>query len=78
MLMPALTVPLMNGDTVAARRRLGRGLSLPFQVAGQAGELRLEPGHGRKLAPKVVHDRVELALPLIDRPKVKKAMGGQA
>ncbi len=43
--MPALTVPLMNGDTVAARRRLGRGLSLPFQVAGQAGELRLEPGH---------------------------------
>jgi hypothetical protein len=26
----------------------------------------------------VVHDRVELALPLIDRPKAKKAMGGQA
>jgi type III secretion protein Q len=44
MLMPLLTFPLINGDTVAARRRLGRGLRLPFQVAGQDGELLLEPG----------------------------------
>lgn len=44
MLMPALTFPLINSDTVAARRRLGRGLRLPFTVAGQAGELLIEPG----------------------------------
>lgn len=44
MMMPQLTLPLIKGDTVAARRRLGRGLRLRFQVAGQSGELRLEPG----------------------------------
>lgn len=44
MIMPALTLPLIKGDLVAARRRLGRGLHLPFQVAGEGGELRLEPG----------------------------------
>jgi type III secretion protein Q len=44
MIMPLLTLPLIKGDTVAARRRLGRGLCLAFQVAGQGGELRLEPG----------------------------------
>lgn len=42
--MPLLTFPLIHGDTVAARRRLGRGLRLPFQVSGQNGELLLEPG----------------------------------
>lgn len=44
MMMPQLILPLVNGDTVAARRRLGRGLRLPFHVAGQGGELCLEPG----------------------------------
>jgi len=39
------------------------------------GLVRFEPGHGRKLAPKVVHDRVELTLPLIDRTKPRKAIG---
>lgn len=42
------------------------------------GLVRLEKGQGRRLAPKVVHDRVELALPLIDRAKPKKAIGGRA
>lgn len=45
MIMPMLTLTLINGETAAARRRLGCGLRLPFQVAGQDGELRLEPGH---------------------------------
>ncbi|WP_339468327.1 MULTISPECIES: FliM/FliN family flagellar motor switch protein [unclassified Pseudomonas] len=44
MIVPLLTLPLVNGDTVAARRRLGRGLFLAFEVAGQGGQLRLEPG----------------------------------
>lgn len=41
------------------------------------GLVRLERGQGRKLAPKVVHDRVELALPLIARPQLGKASGGR-
>ena len=44
MMMPPLTVPLVREDRVAALRRLGRGLRLPFSVTGQKGELRLEPG----------------------------------
>lgn len=44
MIVPLLTLPSVKGDTVAARRRLGRGLCLPFKVAGQRGELQLEPG----------------------------------
>ena len=44
MIVPLLTLPSIKSDWVAARRRLGRGLYLPFHVAGQAGELRLEPG----------------------------------
>jgi predicted transcriptional regulator len=39
--------------------------------------VRIEKGPGRKLAPKVVHDRVELALPLIDRAGPGKASGGR-
>ncbi|KFF44290.1 MULTISPECIES: FliM/FliN family flagellar motor switch protein [Pseudomonas] len=44
MIVPLLTLPSIKSDGVAARRQLGRGLYLPFHVAGQAGELRLEPG----------------------------------
>jgi len=43
MIIPLLTLPSVDGVTVAALRRLGRGLRLPFQVAGQHGELLLEP-----------------------------------
>jgi len=57
--------------------RAGSNLSRTLKTMESYGLVRLEPGHGRKLAPKVVHDRVELALPLIDRPKAKKAMGGR-
>lgn len=44
MIVPLLTLPLVKGDTVAARRRLGRGLCFAFEVGGQGGQLRLEPG----------------------------------
>jgi type III secretion protein Q len=44
MMMPSLTLPLVDGAAVAALRRLGRGLRLPFEVADQRGELLLEPG----------------------------------
>ena len=33
------------------------------------GLVRMEKGKGLKLVPKVVHDRVELVLPLIERRK---------
>jgi predicted transcriptional regulator len=33
--------------------------------------IRMEKGKGRKLVPQVVHDRVELVLPLIERRKSK-------
>ncbi|SDV04682.1 FliM/FliN family flagellar motor switch protein [Pseudomonas mucidolens] len=44
MMLPALKLPVVDGTKVLARRRLGRGLRLPFEVAGQSGELLLEPG----------------------------------
>ena len=44
MMVPTLTLPLVNGNTVSARARLGRGLCLAFQVAGQGGALNIEPG----------------------------------
>lgn len=44
MMVSLLRLPAVQGDAVAARRRLGRGLRLPFEVAGQSGELLLEPG----------------------------------
>lgn len=31
------------------------------------GLIRMDPGEGQKLVPKVLHDRVELELPLIER-----------
>lgn len=44
MKVPFLTLPVVKHSTVAARRRLGRGLRLPFKVAGQEGELLIELG----------------------------------
>lgn len=39
-----LTLPVVDSATVAAVRRLGRGLRLPYKVAGQHGDLIMEPG----------------------------------
>lgn len=44
MMLRTLALPRLAGDMVCARRRLGRGLRLAYDVAGQAGELLLEPG----------------------------------
>lgn len=44
MIMRPLSLRSVKSDTVAARHQLGRGLCLPFQVGGQRGQLRLEPG----------------------------------
>lgn len=41
-----LKCPRLDSLTVAAHRRLGRGLRFMFEVAGEAGELLLEPGRG--------------------------------
>jgi hypothetical protein len=37
----------------------------------------MEKGDGRKLAPKVIHDRLELDLPLTKRAGPRKAAGGR-
>jgi len=44
MKLTPLTLPQVKHDVAAARRKLGRGLRLPFRVAEQNGELLLEPG----------------------------------
>lgn len=53
-------------------------LSRTMKTMESYGLVRLEKGQGRKLAPKVVHDRVELALPLIDRSEPRRASGGRS
>ncbi|RWR31965.1 winged helix-turn-helix transcriptional regulator [Sinirhodobacter populi] len=53
-------------------------LSRTMKTMESYGLVRLEKGQGRRLAPRVIHDRVELALPLIGRATPKKAMGGRA
>lgn len=53
-------------------------LSRTMKTMESYGLVRLEKGQGRRLAPKVVHDRVELALPLIERAESMKALGGRS
>lgn len=43
MMMPSLVLPCVAGEVVSARRRLGRGLQLMFQLGGEQGQLRFEP-----------------------------------
>ncbi|WP_370694882.1 FliM/FliN family flagellar motor switch protein [Pseudomonas sp. FP2335] len=57
-MLSRLVLPQIPGDTVAARRRLGRGLSLPFEVAGARGELRMEPGPAPVSAPSLCFETV--------------------
>lgn len=42
----ALSLPSVSADEAAARQRLGAGLELPFEVAGEAGALTLTLGNG--------------------------------
>lgn len=45
MMISPLTLPAVDSATVAALRRLGRGVRMAFQVGDQHGELVLEPGN---------------------------------
>ena len=49
-------------------------LSRTLKTMANYGLVRMEPGEGRKLMPKVLHDRVELELPLLER---RTAKGGR-
>ena len=42
-------------------------LSRTLKTMANYGLVRMDPGEGQKLVPKVLHDRVELELPLIER-----------
>jgi type III secretion protein Q len=46
MSVQALALPTMSGDDAVARQLLGTGVSLPFQVAGEAGLVQLTLGSG--------------------------------
>lgn len=56
--------------------RAASNLSRTLKTMETYGLVRLEKGQGRKVAPRIVHDRVELALPLIGRKEPRKAAGG--
>ncbi|OIN48855.1 type III secretion protein [Pseudomonas azotoformans] len=75
MLVPLLTLPTVNGNTVAARRRLGRGLCMPFQVAGQRGQLRLEPGRAPARGEVACFDTVYGVLALADAGPLLSLLG---
>lgn len=57
--------------------RATSNLSRTLKTMETYGLVRMERGQGRKLAPKVLHDMVELELPLVKRAKPKKAAGGR-
>lgn len=57
--------------------RAKSNLSRTLKKMASYGLVRMESGEGRRLAPKVVHDMVELELPLTKRGKPKKAAGGR-
>ena len=48
-------------------------ISRTLKAMAGYGLVRMEKGKGLKLVPKVIHDRVELVLPLISRRKTKGA-----
>lgn len=75
MIVPLLTLPLLKGATVAARRRLGRGLCLAFQVAGQGGQLRLEPGRAPAGGPAVCIETVCGVLALAEAGPLLSLLG---
>ena len=49
--------------------RAKSNLSRTLKAMAGYGLVRMEKGQGLRLIPKVVHDRVELVLPLIERPR---------
>ena len=75
MMVPLLTLPLVKGDTVAARRRLGRGLRLAFQVAGRNGQLLLEPGRAPTRGEAVCFETVCGVLALAEAGPLLSLLG---
>jgi len=55
--------------------RAKSSLSRTLKTMVNYGLISMEPGKGRKLMPKVLHDRVALELPLLERHEAK---GGRA
>ncbi len=47
--------------------RAKSSLSRTLKKMASYGLIRMEPGEGQKVVPKVLHDRVELELPLVER-----------
>jgi predicted transcriptional regulator len=47
-------------------------LSRTLKTMANYGLVRMDPGEGQKLVPKVLHDRVALELPLIERRVAKE------
>lgn len=52
-------------------------LSRTLKTMAGYGLVRLERGPGRRVAPRVIHDRVALELPLTEPEKPRKAAGGR-
>ena len=66
------------GSLEELSRMTGRtkpSLSRTLKKMASYGLIRMDAGEGQKVVPKVLHDRVELELPLIER---HKAVGGRA
>jgi predicted transcriptional regulator len=57
--------------------RAKSNLSRTLKTMVGYGLVRMEPGAGRRLAPKVVHDRVALDLPLTERAEPLAAAGSR-
>jgi predicted transcriptional regulator len=55
--------------------RAKSSLSRTLKTMAGYGLVSMEPGQGRKLMPKVLHDRVALELPILER---REAKGGRA
>ncbi|MDZ7896253.1 MAG: helix-turn-helix domain-containing protein [Sphingobium sp.] len=55
--------------------RAKSSLSRTLKTMASYGLVSMEPGQGRKLMPKVLHDRVALELPILER---REAKGGRA
>ncbi len=64
-------------ELVEITGRAKSNLSRTLKTMAGYGLVRMERGQGRRLMSRVVHDRVELDLPLIGRAEPVKAAGGR-
>ncbi|MBU2031571.1 MAG: helix-turn-helix domain-containing protein [Alphaproteobacteria bacterium] len=73
----AETMPASLDELAEITGRAKSNLSRTLKTMTSYGLVRMEKGQGHKLMPRVIHDRVELALPLIRRVEPLKAAGGR-